>query len=358
MPPNLFSSLFGEKLPRTLPVTLGWELEFSSHQRSDFLTGGIWGDATLTPETAACFKESDPPEVKSEHCGVEFCSPIISDFESANTYLKEFGSLIRKQGLRVNTDCGGHIHIGIEGWAPEDLSRLLIGIRLCQNFFFRCCPKSRHDNEFCQRTPASEHTRYLTAVRQSAPALLDSEKYDEVVEGLPPSQQPKSKTSLMFSPAGKAAGDRSQTWYNPIQHHFPERLQPICQPQYALGLPLLKWDSNNRAVPYHFGLSFPWLRVQHEYPTIEFRCMPASNDMKEWAYYLAIVTWFAHRFRKNSKVAMTQLLGREDDEILNGDLPFSDFPPLLIEWWESRTNKYKYPDQHAPNKIARATVAA
>ncbi len=353
-----FSEYFEGRLPKkNLPFTIGWELEYG-YYNADSDSDEDDEDYEYcdnVPEFSNWPRGVQYPEWDSEHCGIESRSPIFSNPVKVDAYLGAFFTGVKDHKLKVSDLCGGHLHVGLDGFKPKDLALTLIAVNLSQNFFFRAVPEYRHNNRFCLRSNDQKFKAYLQAVRTAVPLLFKGEEeYDKVVAELPPTFRPQSKDATqydMYCNPGHFVNPLSDLSYR------ANTIYEACKPKYAAGLPML--SPGPSGVTYSTpDLYYGWFRLNVDYQTLEFRLLPTTCDQKTWTAYLALVSWFMFRLRTDAKGCLEELLSHSDQDIINGELPFSDWPKSILKQYAKFKSKHEYPNQYVPVSIQSATAAA
>ncbi len=343
--PTKFSEYFEGRLPKAgLPFTIGWELEYAHSNDvfsfESFPKGVEW------------------PEWCSEHCGTESRSPVFDEPEKIDVYLKAFFEGLRLGEFETSTDCGGHLHIGLKGFPAKQLANALVVLNLCQNFFFDIVPPYRHANRFCRASTPAQLSEYLRAVRTATPLLLKgSREYSKVMKKFPENFVPLSREACEYSTPGWGGG---YTWSLNLDSGLRESgiIAEACKPKYAGGLAILA--PGNPAPRYSIPeFWYGWFRLNLGHSTLEFRLLPTTTDEQEWTSYLAFVSWFMYKLRKDAKGCLEEILSHSDEAIINGELPFKDWPKSLLNWRAKKKAEYKYPkEQYVPSTIQPATAAA
>lgn len=282
--------LLGDKFPKQLPATLGWELEYSSKfSESDDVTLSWLNDLTAREEYG-----DKRPVWKHEHCGVESESPVFRSVAEIDEYCDVFFEFLKETGARSTEECGGHIHVGLQKFKTKDLSKFLIAVNLCQRFFFSLAPAYRHNNRFCSADTDANLRAYIRAVRIAAPVIIDGPRnFEQVVAAFPAAHRPISPKRLAF--ASNPSHPRYPFNFEPLG---PEN-RPVCkpvakasEPRNSMGLTVLNLVG---AFPQYAKSidntgDYGWIRHQCGYQTLEFRLLPSTVDREEWLAYLSIIS--------------------------------------------------------------------
>jgi hypothetical protein len=94
-------------------------------------------------------------------CGAKYINGIneggfeINSYKASGVYqLKDICYVISKLktiGVKVNSNCGFHVHVEVSDFDTDDVGTLLNNWIYVENMIFSCVPKKRKDNKYCQR---------------------------------------------------------------------------------------------------------------------------------------------------------------------------------------------------------------
>lgn len=104
-------------------------------------------------------------------CGYEIASPIIGSYESLVKAAK-IVDIVKRAGGTVNPKCGLHVHVDMNGVAPEKFERVMRFMSRYEDAFFLLADECRQNNQYCQKLSGQDKiikadpTQFRSAWRQ------------------------------------------------------------------------------------------------------------------------------------------------------------------------------------------------
>lgn len=110
--------------------------------------------------------------------GWEFVSPILRGRSGLRT-IRQF--IERGEGIRVDRQCGYHVHIGMEALDNRKLFKVFMAYLATQDQWFLRVTRSRHSNSYCMRHDNSMFADALSGCRRGVNFMdfcYDQDRYN------------------------------------------------------------------------------------------------------------------------------------------------------------------------------------
>jgi hypothetical protein len=101
--------------------------------------------------------------VESEHCGWEIVSPILKGDDGVDELWRLVNAL-KDGGFTVDSSCGLHVHIGVEGFHPDKVKAILGAYAAHEERFDELMHVERHQSEYAR--PVERCFRNMDEVRK------------------------------------------------------------------------------------------------------------------------------------------------------------------------------------------------
>jgi hypothetical protein len=89
-------------------------------------------------------------------CGYEICSPVMSGFKDLDK-IRKVSDFLKLKGVKVNSSCGLHIHIGSKDISTHQLGKILAYWLKSESIIFSAFPSRRTNNHFCKSVRKSSN---------------------------------------------------------------------------------------------------------------------------------------------------------------------------------------------------------